>query len=107
MGAGFTHERKGDAMASLYIRHRVADYERWKRRYDDADWLRKKHGILFAAVARDPADPNVVMALHRFKNMKGAKEFSEEVRSIMREAGVQDTPEFWFGDDVEQTTYSS
>lgn len=94
-------------MASLYIRHKVADYESWKRGYDEADWLRKKHGIVFAALARDPSDPNVVMALHRFKDMKGAKRFSEEVPSIMREVGVEGTPEIWFGEDVEQTTYTS
>jgi len=93
-------------MASLYIRHRVADYESWKRGYDDAEWLRKKHGILLAAVSRDPADRNVVMAYHRFKDMSGAKAFSEEVPALMKEIGVVGAPEIWFGEDMEQTAYT-
>jgi len=48
----------------------------------------------------------VVMAFHRFRDMKGAKAFSEEVRALMKEIGVEGAPELWFGDDVEQTAYA-
>jgi len=29
-------------MATVIIRHKVEDYARWKRGYDEADWLRKQ-----------------------------------------------------------------
>ncbi|MEA3277464.1 MAG: cyclase [Pseudomonadota bacterium] len=93
-------------MATLMIRHRVADYEAWKRGYDEADWLRKQHGILYASVHRDATDPNVVMAVHRFEDMSGANEFADAVRPLMEQIGVEGQPEVWIGEDVERVSYS-
>ncbi len=93
-------------MATLIIRHKVEDYVRWKRGYDEADWLRKQHGITFASVHRGESDPNEVIAVHRFKDMKGAKDFAKDVPAIMEKIGVIGTPEVWFSEDVEQVTYS-
>jgi hypothetical protein len=93
-------------MATLIIRHKVEDYTRWKRGYDDADWLRKQHGITYASIHREESDPNDIIAVHRFKNMKGAKDFAKAVPSLMREIGVIGKPEVWFSEDVEQVSYS-
>ena len=40
-------------MATMFIRHKVEDYARWKRGYDEADWLRKQHGITYSSVHRE------------------------------------------------------
>ncbi len=40
-------------MATMFIRHKVEDYARWKRGYDEADWLRKQHGITYASLHRE------------------------------------------------------
>ncbi|MEJ2656460.1 MAG: hypothetical protein P8012_04595 [Desulfobacterales bacterium] len=93
-------------MATLIIRHKVEDYSIWKRGYDDADWLRKQHGITYASVHREESDPNDIIAVHHFKNMKGAKDFAEAVPSLMENIGVIGKPEMWFSEDVEQVTYS-
>ena len=93
-------------MATLMIRHSVADFDVWKRGYDDADWLRERHGITFASVHRDGSDPQRVMAVHRFRDMNGAKAFVDAVRPLMEKIGVQGQPEIWFGEDLEQVTYS-
>ena len=93
-------------MATIMIRHRVADFDVWKRGYDEADWLRKKHGVTFASVHRDEKDQTVVMAVHRFRDMEGAKSFVEAVPALMENIGVQGQPEIWFGEDLEYVTYS-
>ncbi|MCG6974377.1 MAG: hypothetical protein LJE66_14670 [Desulfobacterales bacterium] len=93
-------------MATLIIRHKVEDYTRWKRGYDDADWLRKQHGITYASVHREESNPNDIIAVHQFKNMKGAKDFAKAVPSLMEKIGVIGKPEVWFSEDVEQVTYS-
>jgi hypothetical protein len=93
-------------MATMIIRHKVEDYARWKRGYDEADWLRKQHGITYASVHREENDPNEIMAVHQFKDMKGAKDFANAVPSLMGELGVIGPPEIWFSEDVEQVTYS-
>ena len=75
-------------MATMIIRHKVEDYVKWKRGYDDADWLRKQHGITYASIHREESDPNDIIAVHRFKDMKGAKDFANDVPAIMEKIGV-------------------
>ena len=93
-------------MATLIIRHKVEDYNRWKRGYDEADWLRKQYGITYASLHRAESDPNDVIAVHEFKNMKGAHDFAKAVPSLMGKIGVIGKPEVWFSEDVEHSTYS-
>ena len=93
-------------MATVIIRHKVEDYARWKRGYDDADWLRKQHGITYASVHREEKDPNDILAVHQFKDMKGAKDFAGAVRPLMENIGVIGKSEIWFAEPIEQVTYS-
>ena len=90
----------------MVIRHKVEDYTKWKRGYDDADWLRKLHGITYASVHHEESNPNDVIVLHRFKDMNGAKNFAKDVPAIMNKIGVIGKPEIWFSKDLEQVTYS-
>lgn len=93
-------------MATVIIRHKIEDYTRWKRGYDEADWLRKKHGITYASVHHEETNPNEVIAVHRFKDMQGAKDFAGAVPALMGSIGVIGKPEIWFAEDIEQVTYS-
>ena len=93
-------------MATMFIRHKVEDYARWKRGYDEADWLRKQHGITYASVHREESDPNDIIVVHQFKDMGGAKDFANAIPPLMEEIGVIGSPEIWFSEGVEQVTYS-
>jgi hypothetical protein len=93
-------------MATMIIRHKVEDYIKWKRGYDEADWLRKQHGITYASVQRETTDPNDIIVVHQFKDMKGARDFANAVPPLMGEIGVIGLPEIWLCEDVEQVTYS-
>ena len=93
-------------MATMIIRHKVEDYAKWKRGYDEADWLRKQHGITYASVHREESNPNDIIVVHQFRDMKGAKDFVNAAPPIMGEIGVIGSPEIWFSEDVEQVTYS-
>jgi hypothetical protein len=62
-------------MATVIVRHKVEDYARWKRGYDDADWLRKQHGTIYASVHREETNPKDTIAVHRFKDIKGADSY--------------------------------
>jgi len=93
-------------MATIIIRHKVEDYAKWKRGYDEADWLRKQHGITYASIHHAESDPKDIISVHRFKDMKGAKDFASAVPALMKEIGVIGKPEIWFSEDDEQRTYS-
>jgi hypothetical protein len=90
----------------MIIRHKVEDFAKWKRGYDNADWLRKQHGITYASVHHEESDPKDIIAVHQFKDMKGAKDFANAVPAIMKEIGVIGQPQIWFSEDEEHTTYT-
>ncbi len=91
-------------MPSMFIKHTVADYARWKPVFDEHQATRMANGVTAHSLHRDADDPNVVIAVLRVSDLNRAKEFasSEELRSAMERAGVQGPPEIWFADDVEE-----
>jgi hypothetical protein len=90
-------------MASMFVRHKVENYENWKREYDAFD--KKARGVTAASVYRDADDPSTVIVTHTFNDINTAKKFtdSDDLRSIMERAGVQGAPEIWYGEDIEHT----
>jgi len=94
-------------MASMFIRHRVADFGKWKPVFDEHEPARREAGATAHSVHRDAADPNVVILAFRVDDLARAREFvaSEELRAAMERAGVVGPPEFWFTEDVEDKHY--
>ncbi len=94
-------------MASMFIKHRVADYARWKPVFDEHEAMRIEHGTIGHSIHRDADDPNVIIIAFRVNDLNRAKEFagSDDLRSAMERAGVTLTPEIWFADDVEEKRY--
>ncbi|MCL6525521.1 MAG: cyclase [Thermaceae bacterium] len=94
-------------MTTMFVRHKVGDYAKWKPVYDALGPTRKAKGITAAGVWHDAADPSIIIVTHRFNSLKAATEFanSEELRTAMAKAGVISQPEVWFGEEVEQTPY--
>jgi quinol monooxygenase YgiN len=94
-------------MTTMFARHKVEDYNNWKRVYDEISNVRKEKGVTAAHVYRDTKDPNTIIVTHQFKNENAATGFanSDDLKSAMHKAGVQGQPEFWFGEDLENTPY--
>ena len=80
--------------ATLFVRHRVADYSAWRSVYDSVDDLRAQHGCTDAEVLTDPGDKQEVFAIHRFPSVEQAQAFagSDELREAMGRAGVEGPP---------------
>jgi quinol monooxygenase YgiN len=94
-------------MVMLFARHKVEDYGRWKRVYDEVGSIRKKMGVTAASVLRDGGNPNLIIITHQFKDTNAARAFadSEELKSAMERAGVSGAPEMWFGEEIEKTPF--
>ncbi len=90
-------------MASMFVRHKVADYVNCKREYDAFN--KKVHSVTAASIYRDADDPSTVIVTHTFKDVGAAKKFtnSDDLRSTIERAGVQGPPEIWYGEDIEHT----
>jgi len=89
-------------LATLFVRHKVADYTTWRKAYDDFDTERKGMGVTSHGVYQADGDPNDVTAYHEFATMEAAKAFagSARLREVMHSAGVQGQPDVWFTNRV-------
>jgi heme-degrading monooxygenase HmoA len=89
-------------MATLFVRHNVADFSTWKRAYDGFDGERRSLGVTDHGVYQADGNPNDVTVYHRFDTMDAARAFvsSPRVREVMARAGVQGEPTVWFATRV-------
>ena len=89
-------------MITMFVRHGVEEYAKWRQVYDQFDARRKELGVKSDSVHRGDVDPNAITVVHGFADMSAAKEFaaSDDLRQTMREAGVQGHPDIWFTEDV-------
>ena len=95
-------------MATMVIKHKVADYGKWKPAFDQHEKARLENGWTAHSVCRDADDPNTVVVIGRVKDIQKAKEFvsSDTLKEAMIKAGVQGAPEIWFLEDGEDKKYS-
>ena len=94
-------------MATMIVKHRVANFESWKVVFDEMETTRRQHGWRGHEVHRDASDPNMVVVVNQIADAAGAKRYgtSEALRTAMARAGVQGPPEITFLDDVESKSY--
>jgi len=84
-------------MVRLFVRHNVANYDAWRKVYDDFGSTRSGMGVTGDAVFRGVADPSDVTITHEFDTAQKAKAFAEsaELREAMGKAGVVGQPQIW------------
>lgn len=84
-------------MIRLFVRHSVADYDAWRKAYDEFDATRRPMGVIGDAVFRSMDDPNEVTVWHDFETPDEAQAFasSDALRDVMQRAGVEGAPEVW------------
>ncbi len=89
-------------MSYLFIRHRVADYDRWKSVYDADREKREAATLTERHLFRDAEDPNQVVLLFEVGDLDRALAFSrsDDLQQVMNQAGVLGGPEVLVLDDV-------
>lgn len=87
-------------MATLFVRHQVADYAAWRRVYDGFTPTQKALGVEAEAVYQAVDNPNDITVTHDFATLEAAQAFagSSEMRDAMHDAGVQGAPAIWFAE---------
>jgi heme-degrading monooxygenase HmoA len=82
-------------MPHIFIRAKVADFNRWKAIYSANAGVRKIVGLKEEHLWRSAADPNNVFILFATDNLNAAQAYvnSPELRAKMKEAGVTDRPD--------------
>lgn len=78
----------------MLVRHKVADYAKWKPGYDAHDSARVANGLHGYVVARGTEDSNTVLIAMRMDDVTKAKAFgsSKELQDRMKSLGVVGPP---------------
>jgi hypothetical protein len=85
-------------MIKMYVRHKVADFDKWKVVFDEVEPFRKKSGSSGSYVFRNYSNPNEVLVIIDWDNKEQGIKFgqSPELRKDMERAGVSGAPEISF-----------
>lgn len=85
-------------MATLFVRHTVADYAAWRRIFDDFAPTQSALGVIDKAVYQAADNANDITVMHDFATLDAAQAFagSSELKAAMHDAGVASAPTIWF-----------
>jgi heme-degrading monooxygenase HmoA len=85
-------------MNHLLIRHKVADFAKWKRAYNAHAAVRHAAGLKELHLLRNVAVPNEVVILFAAANLAKAKALiaSADMKVAMQKAGVIGKPDLCF-----------
>ncbi|HZP25374.1 MAG TPA: hypothetical protein VFB04_18175 [Terriglobales bacterium] len=96
-------------MVHVMVRHKVADYGRWKEAFDSHLTNRKRAGEAGCQVFHSVEDPHDLVVLLDWPTIDEARKFmnSDDLRQRMKDAGVQGTPEVQYLEDARAVHRSS
>jgi heme-degrading monooxygenase HmoA len=85
-------------MIHMLVRHKVADFAKWKAAYDAHGSARQNAGLKEEHLLRNVDEPNEVILLFSAEDLEKAKAFSasDDLRQAMQKAGVTDKPDVYF-----------
>jgi hypothetical protein len=94
----------------LSLRHRVQDFEAWKRVFDERLDARVAGRVVGHRLARSAADPNEVEVVMEFASRDDAEAYcaymdKPETREALARAGVEEHAPMWIGEQVEAVSY--
>lgn len=79
------------------VRHKVADFSKWKPVYDAHLPARQKAGMKEKYLLRNIDAPNEVVIFFELEDVQKAREFSNssDLRETMQKSGVVDKPDIY------------
>jgi hypothetical protein len=91
-------------MASMLIRHKVQDYDRWRPLFDEHGSVRKNYGLKGGYLMRNADNPNEIILYFEVEDLARAREFAQldNLREVMQKGGVADQPDVFFIDSEER-----
>ena len=90
----------------LVVRHKVANYEKWKPAYDGHDSMRQADGLHNFIIGRGVPDSNMVIVALKADDLAKAKAFAKDpsLKTAMKKGGVVGAPSIKYITMVYQDT---
>jgi quinol monooxygenase YgiN len=87
-------------MIKMFVRHKVADFKKWKTAFDEHDSFRKQAGCIKSEVFANTQNSNEVLSVLQWESKEHAMKFSQDpgLKEAMAQGGVVGPPEFSFSD---------
>lgn len=87
-------------MTKMYVRLKVADFDKWKIVFEEVEPFRKQSGSSGSYVFRNYANQNEVLVISDWDNKEQGIKFgqSTELKNAMERAGVLSAPEISFAE---------
>jgi len=84
----------------VIIKHKVANFAKWKTAYESHDSTRQAYGLHNYIVARGLKDSNMVMVVLKMDDITKAKQFAAlpDLKAAMQKGGVMGAPSFLYLD---------
>ena len=92
-------------MPDLIIRQKVADYESWKRLFDQDVATRRACGSLGSRIFRNTADPGELIILFRWDDLERARLYfqADDLQIEISGDMLFGSPLFWFLEEQDST----
>ena len=96
-------------MVHTLVRHKVADFNRWKQAFDSYLPTRQRGGETAFRVFHAVDDPHDVVVFCDWDSLERARKFmnSDDLRKAMQQAGVEGAPEVQYIEDVRSVRRSA
>ena len=90
-------------MPKMLVRHRVADYAKWKPMFDAHAPVQKAAGFTKGRLLRNADDPQEIVILFEANDLAAARRFAQsaDLKETMEKAGVIDRPDIYFLEEIE------
>ena len=89
-------------MPFILVRHKVADYTKWRPVYDEHGAARSAAGAKHARLFRSEENPNEIIILMEWDDLNKARQFtqSQDLKEAMMRAGVIEMPSIYFLEEI-------
>jgi len=86
----------------VLIRHKVANYRKWKEAFDEHGSTRKAHGSKGGRLYKNADNPKEIVIVLRWNDLEKARQFlaSDDLRWAMARAGVSDMPDVYLLEEL-------
>lgn len=82
----------------LLVKHKVADFAKWKMSYEEHDSMRLANGVHSYVIGRGVSDSNMVLVALKCDDLAKAKAFAKDpsLKQAMKKGGITGTPSVSF-----------
>lgn len=89
-------------MAQLYVHHKVEDYPKWRKVFDDMEKTRRSMGETGFRVYHTASNPNEIVIITDWASADKARAYSQlpDLKQAMQNGGVISQPEVLILEEV-------